>query len=118
MDVATIALYGGGVVLALLLARGMYLIGTGHGAEHQARSKAVDSTVMSTGFALLDGLRNFDHPLIVKAEQILGLERTAPTKYIHKRCGSSNVTKRGAGWYCHECDQQTTAVEEVEVDGD
>lgn len=116
MDWVAIALYGGGILLALFLARGVYLIGKGREVEHQARSKSINSSVLATGWMLLDSLRNFDHPLIVKAEQLLGFEQTKPAAYVHKRCGSSNVTKRGAGWYCHDCEQQTTAVKEVDVD--
>jgi hypothetical protein len=113
MDVVHIVAYGMLIILALLVARGVYLIGSGREVEHQARSMSVRSGVLASGWMALDALRNFDHPALLKIEELFGVERGGPTVYVHERCGSTNVTKRGAGWYCYECQQQTTAVQEV-----
>lgn len=51
-------------ILALLLARGMYLIGEGTDVEFDARQKAADSNVVATGFGLLDLLRSADLPVL------------------------------------------------------
>lgn len=83
LDVLGIALHdvllvGGGIgvlVVALLVARGMYLIGSGTDAEYQARAKAADVPGAATGFALLDWLRTADLPFLKRIERRLGRTR-------------------------------------------
>jgi hypothetical protein len=48
------------VVFALLVARGMWVIGTGSDAEHDARDR-LDGTVGESGWNTLDWLRTAEH---------------------------------------------------------
>jgi len=59
-------------IFALLLARGMYLIGSGSDAELEARQK-MSGDVSRTGWATLDSLRNGDVPVVTWLEEKLGL---------------------------------------------
>lgn len=107
-----------GLAVALLVARGVYLIGRGTEAEHQARMTSAQSMTVSTGWALLDMLRTGNVPLVGWIEERLGWNQDAKTKTVvkHTRCGSTDVTKRGSTWYCYNCNQATEAVEEFEVE--
>lgn len=58
--------------LALLLARGMYLIGTGSEAELEARDR-MDGTTATTGWMTLDRLRTGDVPIVSTIEEKLGI---------------------------------------------
>lgn len=60
---------------ALLVARGMMLIGQGGAAEQQARSKAADSAVVDSGWFLLDWLRTAELPTIAYFEEKLGINQ-------------------------------------------
>lgn len=104
-----------GLIVAALLARGMYLIGSRSNAELEARSLSTGNNVLSTGWVILDGLRTTSHPAIRFIESKLGMEDDTDELVVkHTRCGSTNVVKRGSGWYCYDCEQQTTAIEECE----
>jgi len=59
-------------IIALLLARGMYLIGTDSDAEIEARQK-MSGDVSNSGWMLLDKLRHGDLPLVSWIEEKLGL---------------------------------------------
>jgi len=59
-------------IFALLLARGMYLIGSGSDAELEARQRMSGST-SRTGWATLDSLRDGDVPVVSWLEEKLGL---------------------------------------------
>lgn len=109
-----LVLLGIGLLFALAIARGMYLIGSGCEAEHQARSTSVGNDVLGSGWMILDSLRSSSHPAILFIESKLGIDTKAGDQlWRHNRCGSTNVEKRGTSWYCYNCDQQTSDVEEV-----
>lgn len=92
-----------GVALALLLARGMYLIGQGTDAEFDARAKAADSTIIGSGFFLLDWLRTASLPFLGEGET----QRTY-------RCGNCRHTFQStqrAGWpACPNCGDEKPEV--------
>jgi hypothetical protein len=70
MDVVVLSLGAVGLVFALLLARGMFLIGRGTDAEEQARVLS-SGRVSSTGWMTLDALRDANIPVVVLLEQKL-----------------------------------------------
>ena len=114
MTPSQIVLLAIGLLLALAIARGMYLIGSGSEAEHQARSTSVGNDVLGSGWMILDSLRSSSHPAILYIESKLGIDSNAGDQsWRHNRCGSTNVEKWGSSWYCYNCDQQTADVEEV-----
>lgn len=99
------------LIIAAFLARGVYVIGQGSDAELQARSASTGSTVMGSGWMLLDSLRSMQLPALSGLESRLGIDSEPGDKVVrHNRCGTTHVVKRGSGWYCYKCEQQTTAV--------
>lgn len=75
MEPLTIVLIIVGGGLALLVARGMYLIGQGGEAELQAREKAADSAVVDSGWFVLDWLREVELPTLEWLEKKLGINQ-------------------------------------------
>ncbi len=70
-----LVLYGIGaavLIIALLVARGMWLIGQGTDAEMQAREKT-SGTVGTTGWSFLDALQSGNLPIVSWLESKLGL---------------------------------------------
>ena len=60
------------LLVALLVARGMWVIGSGSAAEHDARDR-LDGTVGETGWNTLDFLRTVEHlPGVSWVEEKLG----------------------------------------------
>lgn len=64
----------GFALLALLVARGVYLIGSGADAEHKARATArrqqlQGNPILSSGFGVLDGLREGNYRLGALADR-------------------------------------------------
>lgn len=102
----------GVIVLAflLLLARGMYLIGSGSDAEYAARSKAADVPFARTGFALLDYARSARLPAVVeRLEELLGRE----TRDRTVRCRSCRhvwVHAGGGQPVCSNCNSDDVEV--------
>jgi hypothetical protein len=72
MDLLLYAAAGVGLLVALLAARGAWLIGQGSEAEMQAREMSGTSTTATTGWSLLDGLQSGNIPVISTIEQWLG----------------------------------------------
>lgn len=72
MNWLLIALGTVGVLVLLLLARGMYLIGTGSEAEMEAR-REMSGSVSNSGWMTLDALRSGDLPVVSTVEEKLGL---------------------------------------------
>lgn len=107
MDPVTLITYViGGIVLviALLVARGMYVMGTGSDAEFAARQKAADSQVIGSGFFLLDWARTADLPY-------LGEGKTRQ-RYRCSSCRHTWTDDRRSGWPpCPNCgDEQPEVV--------
>lgn len=73
----TLTLIGVGVVgsIALLVARGVYLIGTGSAAEMEARSMTSTNAVTSSGWMTLDWLREGYVPGVSELEAWLDQRR-------------------------------------------
>lgn len=61
------------LIIALLAARGAWLIGQGTEAELQAREKTSTNTAAVTGWSLLDALQAGDIPVVSWIERKLGL---------------------------------------------
>lgn len=105
-------LVGGGIalVLALLVARGMYVIGSGSDAEFEARNRVNPAGIGSQGFHLLDRLRNGPVPLVSWIENKLGIDGTraqqrgpSVTKFKEcPTCGSRKAIRNGLE-ECPEC---------------
>lgn len=74
------------VVLALFVARGVYLIGSGADVEYEARDKASGNTVATSGFALLDTLRHGEVPLVSQVEALLGRDGDAEQRARCQEC--------------------------------
>lgn len=110
MELYQIAVVGAVVVLLLLLARGMYLIGTGSDAEYAARAKADDVPFAKTGFGLLDYARSVRLPSVVeRLEALLGRE----TRERTVRCSSCrHVWVHGGGGMprCPNCKRDDVEV--------
>lgn len=63
-----------GVVLLLLIARGVYLIGRGTEPEQAAREE-LDGEVGANGWLLLDWLQEGEIPLVSTLEEWLGINQ-------------------------------------------
>lgn len=63
-----------GVVLLLLVARGVYLIGRGTETEQTAREE-LDGEVTTNGWLLLDWLQEGEIPLVSWIEERLGINQ-------------------------------------------
>lgn len=72
MDIILYAVGGVVLIIALLAARGAYLIGQGSDAELQAREMASGSTTATTGWSLLDALQSGNIPVVSWIEHKLG----------------------------------------------
>lgn len=64
-----------GVVLLLLVARGVYLLGRGTETEQAARDE-LDGEVAANGWLVLDWLQEGDIPLVSTLEERLGINQT------------------------------------------
>lgn len=77
----TLLIVGGGIVLviALLVARGVYLIGRGSDAEMAAREQSAEQlpdTLSSNGWLFIDWLQEGEIPLVSYLENRLGINQT------------------------------------------
>jgi len=108
-DVANSLLVVGALAIALLVARGMYLIGSGSEAEFEARQQ-LNGVVGSSGWALLDGLRNAELPTVDRALELLGREnRVQQVRVFHCLQCRHEWTHRGGGWpSCPNCGTERT----------
>lgn len=97
MDLLLILAAGIVAVLALLVARGMYLIGQGSDTELDARTKMSQDTLGSTGWSFLDMLRTTDFGPVVWLEDRLGLDSPG------ERCRHHGCTQEPVPGYqdCH-----------------
>lgn len=62
-------------LLAILVARGLYIIGRGSEAEMNARAMSADSTVATSGWGVLDSLRQRPMPRVAALEAWLGINQ-------------------------------------------
>lgn len=75
MDPLVIGVLAVVAILALLVARGMWLLGRGSEAEQAAREKTGGSAVASSGWTMLDGLQHGEVPIVSDIEERLGINQ-------------------------------------------
>jgi rRNA maturation endonuclease Nob1 len=106
------------LLLALLVARGAYLLGRGTDAEYDARDKLSGSATATTGFTLLDVLRFGKLPIVSKIEERVGRKTTSGDRARCRDCRhvwlSGQPTSQPV---CPSCGGKNTRLVAVETGG-
>jgi len=105
------------LVVGLFVARGVYLIGQGRDVEYDAREQARGTSVVGTGFQLLDKLRYGDLLIVSEIESFLGRESKQHERAKCRDCRKTWLSGQpSAQPVCPNCGGQNTRMV-AEVDG-